>query len=77
MCIGLPDGYDMPLPEAIGQLIQERDEKSVTVRFDPAEIEAGHILQQLQSAGLRIGDVQTTQPDLEDIFIELVEQNQS
>ena len=77
MCIGLPDGYDMPLPEAIGPLIQEHDETSVTVRFDPAEIEAGHILQQLQSAGLRIGDVQTTQPDLEDIFIELVEQNQS
>ena len=74
--ISLPDASSAPLPEAISALVISRQDDKLTLRFDPAEMDAGQILGQMQQAGLRIGDVTTAQPDLEDIFIELVEQNQ-
>jgi ABC-2 type transport system ATP-binding protein len=46
-------------------------EDCVTFRFDPARITVGAILMSLIDDGIEIGDVSTSEPDLEDIFLEM------
>lgn len=75
--VSLPDSPQANLPDNLSKLLVGRDDTGIILRFDPAEIDAGQILDNLQKAGLRIGDVTTAQPDLEEVFIELVEQNQA
>ena len=74
--ITLPGALNASLPESISTFVIARDHNRLTIRFDPSKMDAGDILGQMQQAGLRIGDVTTAQPDLEDIFIELLAQNQ-
>lgn len=71
----LPDNPNVELPEKLVPLLVARDDTSITLRFDPAKMDAGQIVEHLCQTGLRIGDISTSQPDLEDIFIELVAQN--
>ena len=47
----------------------------MTLRYDPSDIDTGFILETFQKSGFRMDDVAIVQPDLEDVFIELVEQN--
>lgn len=46
---------------------------SLSICYKPTEIEAGAVIDRVQSAGLTITDVTTVQSDLEDIFIQLTQ----
>ena len=74
--VSLPDADKATLPDSISDLVIAKTSSALSIRFDPSKIDAGSILSTLQQSGLNIGDVTTAQPDLEDVFIELVAQNQ-
>ena len=69
--IALPSGAPQHWPEALVNLKPMMTEDCVTFRFDPARITVGAILTSLIDDGVEIGDVSTSEPDLEDIFLEM------
>ena len=69
--IALPSGAPHHWPEALVTLQPMMTEGCVTFRFDPARITVGAILTVLIDHGIEIGDVSTSEPDLEDIFLEM------
>jgi ABC-2 type transport system ATP-binding protein len=69
--IALPSGAPHHWPEALVTLQPMMTEGCVTFRFDPARITVGAILTILIDHGIEIGDVSTSEPDLEDIFLEM------
>lgn len=69
--IALPSGAPQHWPEALVNLQPMMTEDCVTFRFDPARITVGAILTSLIDDGVEIGDVSTSEPDLEDIFLEM------
>ena len=69
--IALPSGAPHHWPEALATLQPMMTEGCVTFRFDPARITVGAILTSLIDQGIEIGDVSTSEPDLEDIFLEM------
>ena len=69
--IALPSGAPQHWPEALVTLQPMMTEGFVTFRFDPARITVGTILTSLIDHGIEIGDVSTSEPDLEDIFLEM------
>ena len=69
--IALPSGAPHHWPEALVTLQPMMTEGCVTFRFDPARITVGVILTILIDHGIEIGDVSTSEPDLEDIFLEM------
>lgn len=50
------------------------DEK-ISITYDPAKIEVEKILQTISNAKIRIKDISTSQPDLEEIFKHLIKSN--
>jgi ABC-2 type transport system ATP-binding protein len=69
--IALPSGAPQHWPEVLVNLQPMMTEDCVTFRFDPAHITVGAILTSLIDGGVEIGDVSTSEPDLEDIFLEM------
>ena len=69
--IALPSGAPHHWPEALATLQPMMTEGCVTFRFDPARISVGAILTSMVDHGIEIGDVSTSEPDLEDIFLEM------
>ena len=69
--IALPSGVPKQWPEALLALQPVIAEGGVTFRFDPADMTVGAILTSLIEHGIEIGDVSTSEPDLEDIFLEM------
>ena len=69
--IALQSGVPKQWPEALLALQTVIAEGGVTFRFDPADMTVGAILTSLFEHGIEIGDVSTSEPDLEDIFLEM------
>lgn len=59
------------LPEGLLPLVAAQDEDSVELKLETARHPIGAVFAALRDAGIGIDDVQTRDPDLEDIFIEL------
>ena len=53
------------------QKIERKDERTLSVRFDKSEVNAGEVLSAIQRDGYGIVDVVTREPDLEDVFLNL------
>lgn len=60
------------VPEALsGYTASISDERVITVRYAPKDVNAGQILAAVQGAGLGIIDVSTKESSLEDVFLQL------
>ena len=79
LTLSLPEGLpkklskDFPkaLPAEIAALNPVIEDGQMRIRFNPNHTHAGAILARLNAAGIRVGDVSTDEPDLEDIFLTL------
>jgi len=79
LILSLPEGLpkklskDLPktLPAEIAALNPVIEDGQMRIRFNPNHTHAGAILARLNTAGIRVGDVSTDEPDLEDIFLAL------
>ncbi|MGB1470586.1 MAG: ABC transporter ATP-binding protein [Candidatus Puniceispirillaceae bacterium] len=79
LILSLPEGLpkklskDFPktLPAEIAALNPVIEDGQMRIRFNPNHTHAGAILARLNAAGIRVGDVSTDEPDLEDIFLTL------
>jgi ABC-2 type transport system ATP-binding protein len=67
----LPDGPPAALPPEIAELKPQMTGNQMLLRFDPAQLPAGQIVAALGGAGIRIGDIRTEEPDLEEVFLTL------
>ncbi|MGH1397600.1 MAG: ABC transporter ATP-binding protein [Alphaproteobacteria bacterium] len=45
--------------------------RSITIRYNPSETQAGELISAIQTAGYTIADISTKDSDLEDIFLQL------
>ncbi len=54
-----------------GVTLQQRDDGRLAFSYKSSTIQAGDILAHLSGAGIRVRDVTTEQPDLEDVFLSL------
>jgi ABC-2 type transport system ATP-binding protein len=59
------------LPEALRPLVASESNGMVELKLDTATHPIGSVFAALRSAGIAVEDVQTREPDLEDIFVEL------
>jgi ABC-2 type transport system ATP-binding protein len=59
------------LPEALAGKVVERQERRLVLRIHKTEDCIGSVLETLRSAGIELEDLQTTDPGLEDVFLEL------
>ncbi|MFA5593453.1 MAG: ABC transporter ATP-binding protein [Micavibrio sp.] len=60
------------VPESLGGLHAElEDPRTLTVRYSPKDITAGHIIALIQGAGLNIADLSSEESRLEDVFLQL------
>ncbi|SEQ92639.1 ABC-2 type transport system ATP-binding protein [Solimonas aquatica] len=59
------------LPESLRELVTANVEGVMELKLETRRHPIGAVFEALRSAGLAIEDVQTREPDLEDIFIEL------
>ena len=59
------------LPAPIAALNPVITQNNMRIRFNPNDTHAGAILAQLSTANIKVGDVSTDEPDLEDIFLAL------
>jgi len=71
LTISLPEALPNPLPEQIAALNPVITQNNMRIRFNPNDTHAGAILAQLGTANIKVGDVSTDEPDLEDIFLAL------
>ena len=69
----LPDGLPAALPPEIARLDPQISDHQMMIRFDPAQLPAGQIVAALSGAGIRLGDIRTEEPDLEEVFLALTE----
>jgi len=69
-------GAGSALPTALEELISNRGEDFVELKLDTGRHPIGGVFEALRSAGAVIEDVQTREPDLEDIFVELTSRKQ-
>lgn len=67
----LMDALPAQLPAAIAALDPKMTEAGLVIKFNPNKTSAGEILALFSDAGIKVGDVSTDEPDLEDIFLEL------
>jgi ABC-2 type transport system ATP-binding protein len=67
---------DKPLPESVRRLVVSREGNDLELRLHRDHDTIGDILDELRAAGLRVRDIQTREPHLEDIFVELTQKNQ-
>ena len=59
------------LPESLRPLVTSEKDGVLELKLEREAHPIGGVFQALSSAGLEIGDVQTRDPDLEDVFLEL------
>ena len=71
LSVQLPGGWPDTLPKEIARLDPVRTQTGLKIRFNPNEMTAGDILAQFSQHEIKIGDVSTDEPDLEDIFLQL------
>ncbi len=71
LCLEL-DPPGAPLPEAVAALVSEREGGRVKLRLHRLNDQIGAVLDALRTAGLRIRDLRTEEPGLEEVFLELV-----
>ena len=71
LTISLPEALPNPLPKQIAALNPVITQNNMRIRFNPNDTHAGAILAQLGTANIKVGDVSTDEPDLEDIFLAL------
>jgi ABC-2 type transport system ATP-binding protein len=69
--LSLKLGNGRALPDSLQPLINSRKNGSVELKLERDKHPIGSVFAALRSAGLDIEDVQTREPDLEDIFIDL------
>ena len=62
---------DSQLPEALRPLVTSEKNGSIELKLERDKHPIGSVFAALRGAGLDIEDVQTREPDLEDIFVEL------
>lgn len=62
-----------PSKELKGLCAEATGKRSVIVRYNPSETEAGAIIDAIQKAGYGIVDISTSDSDLEDVFIQLTQ----
>ena len=70
LCLTLEDA-GAELPEAVAPFVVGREECQVHLRFNKDEHSPMELLNRLQEAGVVVADLQTRQPSLEDVFLEL------
>ena len=56
-----------------GLCAEPTGQRSVIVRYNPSETEAGAIIEAIQKAGYGIVDISTSDSDLEDVFLQLTQ----
>lgn len=60
------------LPEPLAQFFPEQqNERSIKIRYNPKDTNAGHIIEAVQQAGYGIDDISTNDRDLEEVFLQL------
>ena len=59
------------LPEALRELVASESDGSIELKLETGKHPIGSVFDALRDAGVAIEDVQTRDPDLEDIFVEL------
>lgn len=64
-------GASAPLPEPLARMIVECENDRITLRMQKGVDEIGAVLDILAAAGVRILDLETREPGLEDVFLEL------
>jgi ABC-2 type transport system ATP-binding protein len=67
-----PDGpvpADLPLPD--GVTLERRADGALALNYNRSQVTAGALLTALSEAGVRVAEVATTEPDLEDVFLAL------
>lgn len=67
----LPDAPVFALPDAPGIEASLRDDGAVVLSYHSQQTSAEQALEAVRSAGIRIRDVKTEEPDLEDVFLAL------
>ena len=63
-----------PLPDTLLALGAQSsaDRNGLMIRFDPHRINAAEIIAAVNDAGIAVTDVTTAEPDLEDVFLEMI-----
>jgi ABC-2 type transport system ATP-binding protein len=63
------------LPESLRELQVSEKDGEVELKLDRVKHPVGDVLETLQSSGVRVEDVHTREPTLEDIFMELTHES--
>ncbi len=71
LCLEL-EPPDAALPEAVARLVTERDGGRVRLRLHRLHDQIGAVLESLRAAGVRVRDLHTEEPGLEEVFLELI-----
>ncbi|ROR29771.1 ABC transporter ATP-binding protein [Inmirania thermothiophila] len=66
------DGDPARLPPAVAALVVAREGSRLTLRLNRLDHRVGDVLEALRAAGLRVADLGTREPSLEEVFLELV-----
>ena len=64
---------ELPLPEALNALGAKWHDGRLSIRFDPSVRTAMDLLGEVEQVGFKIQDFSTSEPDLEDVFLQLIE----
>lgn len=64
-------GQGQALPESVTALIQERSGDTLYLRLQKDQDLIGDVIEAIRGAGWRIGDIQTQEASLENIFVDL------
>lgn len=68
------DGPFEKIPESLSHYnIEQVGQRSVLIRYSPAEQEVGEMIAAIQKTGRQILDISTEESDLEDIFLQLTQ----
>lgn len=62
---------DVHLPPTVAPMEVAREAHSITLRLHRFDDSVGHVLEVLHGAGIRVLDISTRDPGLEDVFLEL------
>ncbi|SIT81431.1 ABC transporter ATP-binding protein [Pontibaca methylaminivorans] len=71
-----PDGPVGELPQAEGIEAELRGDGAIVLSYRSRQTSAERVLEVVHGAGIRIRDVQTQEPDLEDVFLALTSRRQ-
>ena len=72
--LGVRGTVPNPLPDTLLALGAQSsaDRSGLMIRFDPHRINASEIIAAVNDAGIAVTDVTTAEPDLEDVFLEMI-----